>query len=65
MGFFLFSTASRPALWAYLVSYKVGYQGSFYVGGEAERSHPSGTEVKNVWSYTSTPPIRLHGVVLS
>jgi hypothetical protein len=26
--------------------------------------HPS-AEVKNAWSYTSTPPIRLHGVVLS
>jgi hypothetical protein len=30
---------------------------------EADHS-PSGAEVKNEWSYTSTPPIRLHGVVL-
>jgi len=26
---------------------------------------PSIAEVKDAWSYTSTPPIRLHGVVLS
>jgi hypothetical protein len=31
---------------------------------EADYSPPSSAEVKNVWSYTSTPPIRLHGVVL-
>jgi hypothetical protein len=29
------------------------------------QSPPSGAEVKNTWSYTSAPPIRLHGVVLS
>jgi hypothetical protein len=28
-------------------------------------SKVSSAEVKNAWSYTSTPPIRLHGVVLS
>jgi hypothetical protein len=28
-------------------------------------SPPSRTEVKYAWSYTSAPPIRLHGVVLS
>jgi len=32
---------------------------------EADRSPQSGAEVKHAWSYTSTPPIRLHGVVLS
>jgi hypothetical protein len=26
---------------------------------------PSNAEVKNVWNYTSIPPIHLHGVVLS
>jgi hypothetical protein len=31
---------------------------------EADHSPPSSAEVKNAWSYTSTPPIRLHGVVL-
>jgi hypothetical protein len=34
-------------------------------GIEADHSPPSSAEVKNEWSYTSTPPIRLHGVVLS
>jgi hypothetical protein len=32
---------------------------------EADHSPPSSAEVKNAWNYTSTPPIRLHGVVLS
>jgi len=31
---------------------------------EADHSPPSSAEVKNAWSYTSTPPI-LHGMVLS
>jgi hypothetical protein len=34
-------------------------------GREADQSPPSSAEVKNMWSYTSTPPICLHGVVLS
>jgi len=34
-------------------------------GREADHSLPSSAEVKNAWSYTSTPPIHLHGVVLS
>jgi len=32
---------------------------------EADHSPPSSAEVKNVWIYTSLPPIRLHGVVLT
>jgi hypothetical protein len=31
-------------------------------GRESDHSPPSSVEVKNVWSYTSTPPIRLHGM---
>jgi hypothetical protein len=31
---------------------------------EADHSPPSSAEVKNAWSYISTPPIRIHGVVL-
>jgi hypothetical protein len=31
---------------------------------EADHSPPSSAEVKNAWIYTSTHPIRLHGVVL-
>jgi len=34
-------------------------------GREAHFSLPSSAEFKNVWIYTSTPPIRLHGMVLS
>jgi hypothetical protein len=34
-------------------------------GREADHSSPSSAEVKIAWSYTSTPPVRLHGVVLS
>jgi hypothetical protein len=31
---------------------------------EADHWPPSSAEIKNAWSYTSTPPISLHGVVL-
>jgi hypothetical protein len=34
-------------------------------GHEADHSHPSSAKVKYVWSYIYTPPIRLHGMVLS
>jgi hypothetical protein len=34
-------------------------------GRKADHSPTSSAEVKNAWGYTSTPPIRLHGVVLS
>jgi hypothetical protein len=34
-------------------------------GSEANHSLPSSDEVKNASSYTSTPPIRLHGVVFN
>jgi hypothetical protein len=34
-------------------------------GHEADHSPPYSAEVKNAWNYTSTPPICLHGVVLS
>jgi len=35
------------------------------LGREADHSPPSSAEIKNAWSYTSTPPVRLHGVVLT
>ena len=31
-------------------------------GREVNHSSPSSSEVNNEWSYTSAPPIRLHGV---
>jgi hypothetical protein len=34
-------------------------------GCEGDHSPPSSAKFKKAWSYTSTPPIRLHGVVLS
>jgi hypothetical protein len=34
-------------------------------GREAENSPPPSAEVKNTWSYNSTPPARLHGVVFN
>jgi hypothetical protein len=44
-----------------------GYQRALSVrikrsGREASHSPPSRAEVKNVWSCTSIPPVRLHGV---
>jgi hypothetical protein len=45
------------------------YQGALSLevklpGREADHSPPSSAQVKNAWSYTSTPPMRLSGVVL-
>jgi len=34
-------------------------------GCKADHSAPFSPEVENVWNYTSTPPIRLHGVILN
>jgi hypothetical protein len=55
-----------------LFSHKFNTTGEYRVfpwgkaaGREADHSPPSSAEVKNVWSYTSTPPIHLHGEVLS
>jgi hypothetical protein len=69
LGIFLFTTASRTALgptqpplhWV-LGALSLGIKGP---GREADHSSPSSAEVNNAWSYTSTPPLRLHGVVLS
>jgi hypothetical protein len=50
-------------------TYPRGTRGSFpgvkRLVREADHSPQSSAEVKNAWSYTFTPPIRLHGVVLS
>jgi len=40
-------------------------QGIKWPGREADRSPPSSAKVKNAWSYTSIPPIRFYGIVLS
>jgi hypothetical protein len=67
-GLFLFATASRtdlgpiqpPIMGTAAISPRVKRPGR-----EADHSPPSSAEVKNAWSYTSTPPLRLLGVVLS
>jgi hypothetical protein len=69
LGIFLSTTASRSALgpiqpptqWV-LGALSLGEKRP---GRETDHSNPSSAEVKNAWSYTSTLPIRLHGVVLS
>jgi hypothetical protein len=35
------------------------------LGRETDHKFPSGVEIKDAWSYTSTPPVRLHGAMLS
>jgi hypothetical protein len=66
---FLFTTASRTALGPTQppIQWVPGALslGVKWPGCEADHSPPSSAEAKNAWSYTSTPPIRLHGVVLS
>jgi hypothetical protein len=78
-GSFLFVAVSRPVLRATTASKTaVGptqlpiqcVSGAFSLGvkrpgREADYSPPSSAEVKNAWNYTSIPPIRLRGVVLS
>jgi hypothetical protein len=50
-------------------SYPLDTMGSFpgvkRPGREADHSPPSNAEIKNAWSYTSTPPLSLHGVVFT
>jgi hypothetical protein len=68
LGFFLFTTASRPALGPTQppIQWVPGALslGVKLPGREAAHS-PSSAEVKNTWSYISTPPLYLRGVVLS
>jgi hypothetical protein len=67
LGIFLFTTASRTALGPTQppIQWVPGglSLGVKRPGREADHSPPSSAEVKNAWSYTFTPPIRLHGVV--
>jgi hypothetical protein len=54
---------SFPA--SYLMGTRDCFPGLKQPGSEADNSPPSSAKVKNAWSCTSTPPICLHGVVLS
>jgi len=60
---------SQTSSGAHPASYPMGTGGSFpeakKLGHEADVSPPSSAEIKQVWSYTSTPPVCLHGVVLN
>jgi hypothetical protein len=67
--FFFFATASRLALGPtqplthrVLGALSLGFK---WPGCEPYHSHPSSAEVKNAWSYISTPPTGLSGVVLN
>jgi hypothetical protein len=64
LGIFLFATAvSRPALGP--TQQPIQWMpealssGVKWLGREADHSLPSTAEVKNAWSYTSAPPIRV------
>jgi hypothetical protein len=68
LGIFLFTTASRPVLGPTQPPIQL-VRGALSLGvkrpgREADHSSPSSAEVKNAWSYTSTLPICLHGVVV-
>jgi len=59
MGFFLFAIASRPALGT--TQPLIQWVSQLHTprvkrsGHEADHSPPSSAEVKNAWSYTSSP----------
>jgi hypothetical protein len=69
LGIFLFTTMSRPALWPNQPPIQWVPVALFLKvkrpGREADHSPPSSYEIKNAYSYTSAPTIRLHGMVLS
>jgi hypothetical protein len=69
MGIFLLITACTPTLESSQppIQWIPGTlsTGVKRPGHEAAQSPASSVEVKNAWNYTSTPPIRLHGVVLN
>jgi len=63
-GIFLLATVSRLALGPHPASYPRG-MGSLSPGvkqlaHEADHPYPSNVKVKNIWNYTSTPPVCLH-----
>jgi hypothetical protein len=63
--FLLFASASRPALGPTEPPHPVDTGGSFPAGkAERETDHlPSYIAEINAWNYTSTPSVRLNGVV--
>jgi hypothetical protein len=68
LGIFLFTTVSigalgriQPPIHWVPGDLSLGVQ---QTGREVDHSPPSSVEIKNVWICTSTPAVRLHGVVL-
>jgi hypothetical protein len=56
----------HPGSGAHPASYATALSpGEMRPGREADHSPPPSAEVKNMWRNTSTPPKRLHGLVLS
>jgi hypothetical protein len=69
LDIFLSTTASRPVLGPTQppIQWVPGVLslGVKRPGRETDHLPPSSAEIKNVWSFTSTPPICLHGMGLS
>jgi hypothetical protein len=68
MGIFSSHAASRTALkptQSPIQRVPVFFPRVKEVGREVDHSPPSSAEVKNEWIYTSTLPVRLHGVMLN
>jgi hypothetical protein len=66
---FLSSPPRPDLLWVPPSILKNGYRGLppgiKRSGSEGDQSPPYTAEVKNAWNYTSTPSVRLHGVMLN
>jgi hypothetical protein len=54
-------TGSEAHPTSYLMENRGSLPGDKAAGHEADHSPPSSAVVKNVWRYTSAPPVRLHG----
>jgi hypothetical protein len=68
MGIFLFTTTFRPGLGPTqppIQRVPGALTPAVKQGHEAVHSPPPSAKIKNVWSYNSTPPLCLHGVMLS
>jgi hypothetical protein len=67
-GWEFYSSQCTDLLWGPPSLYSMGIRSSFLgvkrLGCKADHLPPSSAEVKDVWSYTSTPPICLHGVAV-
>jgi hypothetical protein len=68
-GIFISLAPLPDQLWVHPASSPVGTRaltaGVKQLGHEVHHSLPSSAEVKNVWSYTSTPTIHLNGMVVN